>query len=291
MNINFREIDKSNYSTCISLKVGEHQTNYVASNAFSLVQAFYEEKLYPLGIYNDNEMVGFLLYDYDEELGGWSFSRFMIDIKHQNKGIGSKALEKFLDFFHNKFPNENLYTSVEIDNEIIGGIVLSRLIRYANLDDSGVLGKIHSKSSQAGFKDIIPDDILNDVFSIERRTKRFISELSIGSPKSAIIFEEDEPLGFISFGSCRYGNNDKSWIEIWRLYVIREFWGSSVSKELIEWGINEIIKENFKNIELWVLEKNIRARCFYEKMGFKYDNTYQIIESGKELRYIKVKDM
>ena len=256
-----------------------------------MVQAFYEEKLYPLGIYNDNEMVGFLLYDYDEELGGWSFSRFMIDIKHQNKGIGSKALEKFLDFFHNKFPNENLYTSVEIDNEIIGGIVLSRLIRYANLDDSEVLGKIHSKSSQAGFKDIIPDDILNDVFSTERRTKRFISELSIGSPKSAIIFEEDEPLGFISFGSCRYGNNDKSWIEIWRLYVIREFWGSSVSKELIEWGINEIIKENFKNIELWVLEKNIRARCFYEKMGFKYDNTYQIIESGKELRYIKVKDM
>lgn len=118
MNINFREIDKSNYSNCISLKVGEHQTNYVASNAFSLVQAFYEEKLYPLGIYNDNEMVGFLLYDYDEELGGWSFSRFMIDIKHQNKGIGSKALEKFLDFFHNKFPNKSLYTSVEIDNEI-----------------------------------------------------------------------------------------------------------------------------------------------------------------------------
>lgn len=118
MNINFREIDKSNYSTCISLKVGEHQTNYVASNAFSLVQAFYEEELYPLAIYNDDEMVGFLLYDYDEELGGWSFSRFMIDIKHQNRGIGSKALEKFLDFFHNKFPNQNLYTSVEIDNEI-----------------------------------------------------------------------------------------------------------------------------------------------------------------------------
>ncbi|WP_242974160.1 MULTISPECIES: hypothetical protein [Clostridium] len=44
-------------------------------------------------------MVGFLLYDYDEELKGWSFSRFMIDIKYQNKGFGSKALEKFLVFF------------------------------------------------------------------------------------------------------------------------------------------------------------------------------------------------
>ncbi|WP_343348971.1 GNAT family N-acetyltransferase [Terrisporobacter petrolearius] len=118
MNINFKEIDKSNYNTCINLKVGDHQKNYVASNAISLVQAFYEEELYPIGIYNDEEMVGFILYDYDKELEGWSFSRFMIDINHQNKGYGSKALEKFLEFFHNKYEEENLYTSVEIDNDV-----------------------------------------------------------------------------------------------------------------------------------------------------------------------------
>lgn len=118
MNINFKEIDKSNYNICINLKVGDHQKDYVASNAISLVQAFYEEELYPIGIFNDEEMVGFILYDYDKELEGWSFSRFMIDINHQNKGYGSKALEKFLEFFHNKYEEENLYTSVEIDNEV-----------------------------------------------------------------------------------------------------------------------------------------------------------------------------
>ncbi|WP_195987741.1 GNAT family N-acetyltransferase [Clostridium sp. D53t1_180928_C8] len=118
MNINFREIDKTNYNTCCRLAVGEHQKDYVASNAFSLVQSAYEEGLYPLGIYDGDEMVGFLLYDYDEELEGWSFSRFMIDINHQNKGYGTIALRKFLEFFHNKFPNEKIYTSVETDNEI-----------------------------------------------------------------------------------------------------------------------------------------------------------------------------
>lgn len=118
MNINFREIDKSNYNTCINLKVADHQKDYVTSNAISLVQAFYEEELYPIGIYNNEEMVGFILYDYDKELEGWPFSRFMIDINHQNKGYGSKALEKFLEFFHNKYEEENLYTSVEIDNDV-----------------------------------------------------------------------------------------------------------------------------------------------------------------------------
>ena len=98
--------------------MADHQKDYVASNAVSLVQAFYEDELYPIGIYNDEEMVGFILYDYDKELEGWSFSRFMIDFNCQNKGYGSKALEKFLEFFHNKYPNENLYTSVEVDNEV-----------------------------------------------------------------------------------------------------------------------------------------------------------------------------
>ena len=116
--IKFRDIDKSNYNECISVRVGEHQKNYVASNMYSLVQASYEDRLYPLGIFNEDEMIGFLLYDYDEELNGWSFSRFMINIKYQNKGFGRKALEKFLEYFQSKFPNKSLYTSVEIDNDI-----------------------------------------------------------------------------------------------------------------------------------------------------------------------------
>ncbi|GKU24419.1 GNAT family N-acetyltransferase [Clostridium folliculivorans] len=168
---------------------------------------------------------------------------------------------------------------------------MSRSIRYASLKDSDVLGKVHSESSHAAFKSIIPEDVLNEVFSIERRTKRFVSELTEGSPRTAIVFEDNEPAGLLSFGKCRYGNNDNSWVEIWRVYLTPTYWGSGAAKELIEWGIDEIQKDNFMNIELWVLKENIRARNFYEKMGFKHDNTIQITNVGKELselRYIKV---
>lgn len=171
-----------------------------------------------------------------------------------------------------------------------GALHLSRSIRYATLDDAEYLVKIHSESSLAGFKDIIPADALHEAFSVERRTKRFISELTEGVPKTAISFENNEPAGFISFGKCRYGNNDKSWIEIWRVYLLPKFWGSGISRELMEWGFNEIFQDNFKNIELWVLEENLRARKFYEKMGFKPDNKFQMINMGrelKEIRYIK----
>ena len=73
----FREVDKSNYWDCIALTVDDSQVDFVADNKQSLVEAAYEDGLYVLGIYNEDTMVGFVLYDYDESFPGWSMSRFM----------------------------------------------------------------------------------------------------------------------------------------------------------------------------------------------------------------------
>ena len=118
MNIEFKQIDRTNYNECIELTLNEEQKKFVASNMFSLVQAAYEPDLYPLGIYNCNKMVGFILYDFDIELNGWSMSRFMIDVKYQNQGIGKMALQKFKEFFINKYGHIQLYTSAEVENQI-----------------------------------------------------------------------------------------------------------------------------------------------------------------------------
>jgi len=99
MKIEFRPIDRTNYNECIELSVNENQKRFVAPNQFSLVQAAYESNLYPLAIYNESQMIGFVLYDFDEELNGWSMSRFMIGSSFQNCGFGKQALKQFLLFF------------------------------------------------------------------------------------------------------------------------------------------------------------------------------------------------
>lgn len=86
MKISLRPIDRTNYNDCLRLKVSEDQRGYVASNEYSLVQAAYEPQLYPLGIYDDDKMVGFILYDFDEEINGWSMSRLMVDESLQGQG-------------------------------------------------------------------------------------------------------------------------------------------------------------------------------------------------------------
>lgn len=118
MNIEFRVIDKSNYNQCIKLKTSEEQKKFVATNIFSLVQSAYEPNFYPLGVYKNDKMVGFILYDFDDEINGWSMSRFMIDEKFQNQGIGKVALNKFIKFFIQKYGHIKLYTSAEVDNTI-----------------------------------------------------------------------------------------------------------------------------------------------------------------------------
>lgn len=114
----FREIDRSNYLECMALTVDDSQANFVADNKQSLVEAAYEDNLYTFGIYHEETMVGFVLYDYDDTIPGWSMSRFMIGKQYQGKGYGKKAVVEFLDYFKRKHTADKLYISVSLENTV-----------------------------------------------------------------------------------------------------------------------------------------------------------------------------
>lgn len=114
----FRKIDKSNYWDCMALTVDDSQADFVADNKQSLVEAAYEDGVYTLGIYHEDTMVGFVLYDYDDTLPGWSMSRFMIGKQFQGKGYGKRAVVDFLDYFKKKHNADKLYISVSLDNTV-----------------------------------------------------------------------------------------------------------------------------------------------------------------------------
>lgn len=112
----FREINKSNYWDCMELSIDESQEGFVADNKQSLVEAAYEDGLYTLGIYLEETMIGFVLYDYDETIPGWSMSRFMIGKQFQGKGYGKQAAIAFLEYFKTKHIADKIYISVSLEN-------------------------------------------------------------------------------------------------------------------------------------------------------------------------------
>jgi len=163
-------------------------------------------------------------------------------------------------------------------------------IRYANIDDAEILGIIHSKSWREAYKNIVPDEIL-DRINPERRTEYFQKALKEGWEEDAIIFKDNKAIGLICIGKCRDKDKDDMFGEIWGMYLLPEHWNMGIGTQLITWGINELKKRNYEKVSLWVLEDNMNARKFYEKMEFKHDGTVKEIVLGKKLkeyRYIKV---
>ena len=71
--------------------------------------------------------------------------------------------------------------------------------------------------------------------------------------KNILVYDDGLIKGFIQMNGT----------EICKIYVDTFFQGEGIGKELIEYAINEYHANN-----LWGLEKNERAICFYKKHGF-----------------------
>jgi len=165
-------------------------------------------------------------------------------------------------------------------------------IRYANEGDAFTLAYIHVNSWKAAYKNIVPDEILDNL-SVDKRKLYFENVIKDKSEIIVIAYKDNVAAGFMTFGKCRDDDKDSSLGEIWGIYLLPEFWRQGIGSELISWGVNSLNDLGYNKVCLWVLEENMRARKFYEKQGFIYDGTSKELLIGKPLivlRYIKVKD-
>jgi diamine N-acetyltransferase len=117
MEIKLREIDRSSWEECCKLELTDGQYDFVAPNTYSLAQAAYEPDAYPMGIWWDGVMVGFIMYDFDSEIGSWEMCRLMVDKKYQRQGIGEAAVKKLLQWVRAKHGPVMFCTSAEPKNE------------------------------------------------------------------------------------------------------------------------------------------------------------------------------
>lgn len=155
-------------------------------------------------------------------------------------------------------------------------------IRYADEKDAKTLGKIHATSWKIAYKGIIPDRILDNITE-DKREKYFQKALLAKLEEDAIIYEDNEATGFITLGKCRDKDKPETYGEVWGIYLAPQFWHAGMGTKLINWGLEELRKRGYKKATLWVLEDNVSAIRFYEKMGFKHDGTVRKIKIGKEI--------
>ncbi len=118
MEVTLRAIDRSNWDKCCRLTVSAAQRAFVASNAYSLAQAAYEPDTWPMGIFCEGELVGFLMWGFDSEHCVWEVYRLMVDEAHQGRGIGRAALQKLLELVRKKHGSVLLHIGANPDNAV-----------------------------------------------------------------------------------------------------------------------------------------------------------------------------
>ncbi len=101
--INLRKITEENFIYAFNLKLGEGQEKYVSNPIRSLAQAYvYREQCQPFGIYDEDEMVGYVMVVYDYDISEYDIWHMMIDVSKQGKGYARAALEQVVAYIKTK---------------------------------------------------------------------------------------------------------------------------------------------------------------------------------------------
>ena len=114
------EIDRYNYLPVLDLRVSPEQESFVASNQYSLAQAYAQPECVPLALYAENKPVGFAMYALDEDDHQYWIYRLMIDQRHQHNGYGRAAMELLIDRIRGLSDEEHacVLISFEPENQI-----------------------------------------------------------------------------------------------------------------------------------------------------------------------------
>ena len=138
---------------------------------------------------------------------------------------------------------------------------------------------VHWHTWREAYDDLLPAEF-QETMTLDRC--RFFSQKY---PENTLIaMDGKKVVGFISYGNYRDENIQAG--EIIALYVLKDYYGKGVSKQLMHAAF--VALDQFSEIYLWVLKDNKRAIAFYQKMGFTVDGPEKILELGKSVKELRM---
>ena len=121
MDLKLLPVTKDNWRTATFLTTDPDRKipldeQWIANNAFSLLQCQYDPNWDCRILADGDTAVGFLFYGYDTDTGHHLLCRYMIDVDHQGKGYGTAFLPMAVELIRSQYGCRDVYTSVHDDN-------------------------------------------------------------------------------------------------------------------------------------------------------------------------------
>ena len=137
--VRLKEISRDNIDEVLALRVDESQKSFVSTNGDSLAQAYvYPETAFPFAVYEDSEIVGFIMMGYYEAKEYYTLWKFMIDSRFQNRGYGRRALDLGIQYLKDRFGVSEIYTGVVPANTVAKKLYRSVGFRETGLFEAGM---------------------------------------------------------------------------------------------------------------------------------------------------------
>ncbi len=142
-------------------------------------------------------------------------------------------------------------------------------IRRATLQDVSIISQIHAECWKTAYRGIMPQKYLDEL-KVDFWVPTFTNWIENGIFSVYLICVDEIPVGCTAYGKSR---DDKlpDWGEVISVYIRSDYWGKGLAKKLLEYVLLCMRQDGYRNCYLWVLKENLRARHFYEKIRFEWN--------------------
>ena len=156
-------------------------------------------------------------------------------------------------------------------------------IRYlSESDDRKEISRIYEESWKYAYRGLIPQEYLDAISE-----GKWVKNLDSPGWQTMVCLENGKYIGTSSFCRSRFEQYPDSG-EVISIYFRPDFIGKGYGHQLFETVLDELRKQGYLEVFLWVLEENVRARHFYEGYGFlKTDDYLNDNIGGKEVREVR----
>ena len=137
-------------------------------------------------------------------------------------------------------------------------------IRKADLNDTKGIAKVHVDSWKTTYFNIVPNEYLNNL-TYESQEKIWKKNIPSGGIYVAAN-NDGEIVGFSAGGRERSGNYNGFDGELYAIYILKEYQGHGIGRQLVIPIIEEIKKLGLTSMLVLVLKDN-NSRQFYEALG------------------------
>lgn len=137
-------------------------------------------------------------------------------------------------------------------------------LRRAEPNDAMEVARVHVRSWQVAYRNLMPDDYLDQLRPEDRADRYDFSNLDSHKPYTIVATESGKIRGFATTAPTRESNMP-DYGELYALYVDPGHWGRGIGVALLSAARSRLLDLGFRNGLLWVLAGNARAERFYRK--------------------------